>query len=184
VDASSTDVVWVVELPLKIATVDIELDPPNGITGFPLGMPAEDVKTAAVALGEIQVQDEGRSSQFSYMKVLALHPQFEIVFHLEDGKTLGAAEVWIPDPGPEEITVRFRGIDLFRTPALQLLEQLEAMGLTILHDEPSYWTVPRLSLGFTRVAGHNVPLDTDGGPLYFQAVLTGPTGYYDLLVEG
>ncbi|PLW72647.1 hypothetical protein GQS52_04615 [Streptomyces sp. SCUT-3] len=158
--------------------MDIELDPPNGITGFPLGMPAEAVKASAGRLGELRVHDEGSADQFRYMKVTALHSQFEIVFHLEDGKTLTSAEVWIPRPGPEEITVRFRGIDVFRTPARQLLEQLRAMGLTVL-DETYYAYVPRLSLGFTRVAGHEVPLDTDGEPLYFQAVLTGPTGYYD-----
>jgi hypothetical protein len=165
-----------------MTAMEIELDPPNGITGFPLGMPAEAVKSAAGELGTIKVQDEGRASQFSYMKVLALHAQFEIVFHIEDGKTLTAAEVWIPRPGPEDITVRFRGIDVFRTPALQLVEQLAAMGLTVLHNEPNYWTVPRLSLGFTRVAGHEVPLDADGEPLYFQAILTGPADYYDYML--
>lgn len=61
------------------------------------------------------------------MKVLALHSQFEITFHLEDGKTLTAAEVWIPRPGPEQITVTFCGIDVFATPALELLSQIEAM---------------------------------------------------------
>lgn len=115
--------------------------------------------------------------------MLALHPQFEIVFHLQDGKTFSAAEVWIPRPGPEEVTVRFRGIDVFRTPALRLVDQLTAMGLTVRHDEPSYWVIPRLSLGLTRVAGHEVELDTDDEPLYFQAVLTGPTDYYDFLPD-
>ncbi|MFG2557292.1 hypothetical protein [Streptomyces sp. NPDC048581] len=159
--------------------MEIELDPPNGITGFPLGMSAEALKTAAAELGRIKVSDEGSADEFHHMKVLAVHPQFEIVFHLEDGKTLTAAEVWIPRPGPEEITVRYRGTDVFRTPALQLIAQLEQTGVNVLHDEPGYWTVPRLSLGFTRVAGHEVPLDSDGEPLHFQAVLTGPADYYD-----
>ncbi|MFI1329087.1 hypothetical protein ACH4U7_02895 [Streptomyces sp. NPDC020845] len=158
--------------------MDIELDPPHGITGFPLGMPADDLKAAAAELGRIKVRNDGSAVRFRSMKVLALHPQFEIVFHLEDGKTLGAAEVWIPRPGPEDITVRFRGIDVFRTPARELPGRLAAMGLTVL-DETLYVYLPGLSLGFTRVAGHEVPLDTDGEPLYFQAVLTGPTGYYD-----
>ena len=161
--------------------MDIELDPPNGITGFPLGMPAEEVKSAAAGLGRTRVSNEGSAGRFRSMKVLALHPQFEIVFHLPDGKTLGAAEVWIPRPGPENITVRFQGIDVFRTPALQLVEQLKVVGLTVLHDEPSYWTVPKLCLGLTRVAGHEVEMDTDGEPMYFQAVLTGPTDYYDFM---
>lgn len=159
--------------------MEIELDPPNGITGFPLGMPAEALRAAAAELGRVKVSDEGSADEFHHMKVVALHPQFEIVFHLEDGKTLTAAEVWIPRPGPEEITVCYRGMDVFRTPALQLVAHLEQTGLNVLHDEPSYWTVPRLSLGFTRAAGHEVPLDSDGEPLYFQAVLTGPTDYYD-----
>lgn len=161
--------------------MDIELDPPRGITGFPFGMPAEEVKEAAAALGRIQVQDEGSSDEFHPMKVLALHPQFEITFHLPDGKTLGAAEVWIPRPGPEEITVTFRGIDVFRTPARQLLGQLESMRFSIDLDEPDYPAVPGLSLGFTREAGHEVPLDTDGEPLYFQSVLAAPENYYDSL---
>ncbi|WP_030020585.1 hypothetical protein [Streptomyces monomycini] len=161
--------------------MDIELNPPQGITGFPLGMSAEEVKAAAAEFGRANVRDEGSAERGRYMKVTALHPQFEIVFHCEDGATLTAAEVWIPRPGSENISVQFRGIDVFRTPARKLLELLEGMGLTVL-DETLYAYVPKLSLGFTRVAGHEVPLDSDGEPLYFQAVLTGPTGYYDLLM--
>ncbi|MFE1785691.1 hypothetical protein ACFW9F_24745 [Streptomyces sp. NPDC059506] len=80
--------------------MEIELDPPNGITGFPLGMPAEELKAEAGRLGRIKVSDEGSSARFRYMKVLALHEQFEIVFHLEDGRTLASAEVWTPAPAP------------------------------------------------------------------------------------
>ncbi len=163
--------------------MDLELDPPNGITGFPLGMPTEEVKTAAARLGNVKVVNEGSTAQFRPMKVTALHSQFEIVFHIKGAKTLQAAEVWIPRPGPEDIIIRFRGIDVFRTPALQLVEQLRAMGLNVLHTEPSHWVVPRLSLGLTRTAGHDVPLDTDGEPLHFQAVLVGPTDYYDFLLD-
>lgn len=162
--------------------MDIDLDPPHGITGFPLGMPAAAVREAAAALGRVRVQDEGSAEEFRYMKVLAVHPQFEIVFHLEDGKTLTSAEVWIPRPGPQEINVRFRGVEVFRTSALQLLDRLEEMGLTVLR-ETGYAYVPHLSLGFTRVAGHDVPLDTDGEPLHFEAVLTGPSDYYDYKLE-
>ena len=163
--------------------MEIELDPPRGITGFPFGMPAVQVKETAAAFGQIQVQDEGSSHRFHPMKVLALHPQFEITFHLSDGKTLTASEVWIPRPGPEDITARFRGIDVFTTPARQLLEQIESMGFSVLHREPNHPLVLNLSLGFTREAGHEVPLDTDGQPLYFQAVLVGPENYYARLRE-
>lgn len=163
--------------------MDIELDPPHGITGFPLGAAAERVKAQASEWGRVKVQDNGVADPVRYMKATVLHEQFEVVFHFEDGRTLTAAEVWIPRPGPEEITVRFQGIDVFRTPARQLLRQLGDMGLTVL-DEGLYACVPQLSLGFTREAGHEVPLDADGEPLYFQAVLTGPTDYYDYKLQG
>lgn len=161
----------------------IELDPPNGITGFPFAMPAEAIKEASAELGSVQVQDEGSSELFRSMKVLALHPQFELVLHLQDGETLSAAEVWIPRPGPEEITVTFRGIDVFRTPALELVQLLREMDLTVHHHDHDHWLVPGLSLGLTRTTGHEVPLDTDGEPLYFQAVLAAPTDYYDYLLQ-
>lgn len=164
--------------------MDIELDPPHGITGFPLGMPAADLKAAAAALGEVRVTKEGQSGEFNYMKVLVLHPQFEIVFHLEDGSTLGAAEVWIPGPGPEEVNVHFRGTDVFRTPALELLDHVRGLGYEVQDPEELYPKVRNLTLGFTRTAGHEVPLAPDKLPLYFQAVLVGPAAYYDYDVEG
>jgi hypothetical protein len=163
--------------------MDIELDPPTGITGFPFGMPSDQLKAAAEALGSITVRNEGSAELFRSMTVLALHPQFEIKFSLDDGKTLTAAEVWIPRLGPEEITVRFRGIDVFTTPARDLLRQIETTGYEINYREQLHPIVPHLSLGFTRDAGHEVPLDTDGWPLYFQAVLAGPEDYYDELLE-
>jgi hypothetical protein len=166
-----------------MTAMDFELDPPHGITGYPLGATDDAVRAAAARLGQVKVQDEGAADPFRYMKISALHSQFEIVFHFEDGKTLTAAEVWAPRPGPEDITVRFRDIDVFRTPARQLLDQLRSTGLTVL-DETYYAYVPRLSLSFTRVAGHEVPLDTDGEPLYFQAAVTGPTDYYDYKLGG
>lgn len=159
--------------------MDIELDPPRSITGFPIGMPAADVKEAAAALGPITVRNEGSAELFRSMTVLALHPQFEIKFSLEDGKTLTSAEVWMPRPGPEDITVRFRGIDVFGTPARQLLDQIEDMGYSVIDRDSDHPLVPRLSLGFTRVAGHDVPLDTDERTLYPQAILVGPEDYYD-----
>ncbi|KAK2765210.1 hypothetical protein FQN54_008909 [Arachnomyces sp. PD_36] len=167
-----------------MGTMDFELDPPNGITGFPLGTPAETVWAAAAAkfgeVREVRGQDDDGSDHLE--KLLAVHAQFEIVFHIEDGKTLTAVELWFPRPGPEEITVHFRGIDIFRTPVSELLKQLKEMGLTV-EDEMDNAFVPQLSLGFTRDADDDIPEDTDGEPLYYKAVLTGPADYYDDILE-
>lgn len=165
-----------------MTAMDIELDPPHGITGFPLGLSLEELKSAAATLGRVDVTNEGSASVFNPLQVLAVHPQFEILFDFQEGKTLRAAEIWIPRSGPEAITVRFRGIDVFTTPALQLLQQLGDLGLAVRQIEPNHWVIPSLSLGFTRTAGHEVPLDSNGDPLYFQAVLTGTADYYDFLL--
>ena len=73
----------------------------------------------------------------------------------------------------------FRGIDVFTTPALDLLDRIREMGHEVLEADSDYPLVPRLSLGFTRTAGHDVPLADDEMPLYMQAVLVGPEDYYD-----
>ena len=78
------------------------------------------------------------------------------------------------EPNPP-LGITGRGIDMFRTPALALVEQLSAMGPDVRTIEPSTWVIPKLPLGFTRSAGHEVPTDRDGGPLHFQAILVGPT---------
>lgn len=161
--------------------MEIELEPARGISGFPFGMPAAEVKAAAAELGGVTVRNEGSAEMFRSMTVLALHPQFEIKFSLEDGKTLTGAEVWIPRPGPEQITVTFRGANVFTVPARDLLRQIEGMGFIVHERESDHPLVPHLSLGFTHEAGHDVPLDTDGEPLYFQAVYVGLEDCYDFL---
>lgn len=112
------------------------------------------------------------------MKILLSHEQFETVFHCEDGATLTAVEMWMPSPGPEEITVAFRGIDVFRTPAREVLRHVQDMGYEIDERDPFHPKVPHLTLGFTRDAGDEVPVDSDELPLYAQAVLVGPEDYY------
>lgn len=157
-----------------------ELDPPNGITGFPIGMTAADLIRAARKLGRVKVESPGSTEPFDVMKVHLLHPQFDVIFSCEDGATLAYAELWAPEPGPEEFTVTWRGLDVFQTPALELLERIRALGHQIDETEaPYHYTVPALPLGFTREAGHEVPLAQDGEPLYLQAVGVGGPGYYD-----
>jgi hypothetical protein len=64
------------------------------------------------------------------------------------------------------------------------MEQVEAAGHVIQDRKYLHPRVPGLSLGFTRDAGHDVPMAEDDMPLFFQAVLAGPEGYYDdLLAE-
>jgi hypothetical protein len=161
----------------------LELEPPIGITGFRFGMPADEVKAAAAAIGPATVTDEGVAKKWPHMRVLVEHPEIDIFFNLEDGKTLTSVEIL--RPRSEEVTVTWRGIDVFATRAESLLHRLEADGYRI-HDRDSYFPcVMGLSLGLARdpYGDDEFPLDEETGyASYLLRILAGPEAYYDAVV--
>ena len=159
--------------------MEMELDPPNGVTGFEFGMPAEEVKRAAAAIGEVNVRDEGSASLWSQMEIDVVHPRFAVTFNIDDGKTLSSVEVWRPQPGPKEVTITWRGIDIFDTPADEVMDAIEAAGHPITDRESFNPIVPHLSLAFTRDPADDIPFNDNNMPMYFTSVLAGPTAYYD-----
>lgn len=167
-----------------MTTMHIDLDPPNGITGFPFGMPVDEVKEAAAALGQVRVINEGPPSGWKFMKVDTVLPQFAITFHIEDGKTLTSVEIWRPFDGPEQISVTWRGTDVFQTPATEVLAQLETAGYEIEDRENFHPKIKDLTLGFSRNPRDDIPFDgdeddDDAMPMYFSSVLAAPTKYYE-----
>jgi len=168
-----------------MTAIHIDLEPPTGITGFRFGMPAEEVKAAAAALGEVQVQDEGVAKEWSHMTVHVAHPQVEITFNLEDGKTLTSINIFRPRPGSDEVTVTWRGIDVFATPAEEVLDRLANDGHRIHDREFLFPLIPGLSLGFSRdpAGDDDFPMDEETGVAdYFLSVLTAPATYYDAVL--
>lgn len=184
--------------------MEIELDPPHGATGFPIGMPVDELVPATVSSGQVVITDPGVAGVMKHMKVYLTvfleRARFTTTFGLEDGQRLTWLELHAPrqyeepeggsgdgvggGPGGEELTVTWRGIDVFRTPALELLERIEALGHEIDRGEaPHHYTVPSLPLGFTRQAGHDVPLAEDGRARFMQSVLIAGEGYYDELPD-
>ena len=167
-----------------MANMHIDLDPPNGITGFAFGMPADEVKKAAGALGRVRVLDEGPPSGWRFMKIDTVLPQFAITFHIEDGRTLTSVEIWRPFDGPERISVTWRGIDVFQTPAAEVMAHIEAAGHPIDHHEAIHPKARNLTLAFTRHSRDDIPFDRDEDdddamPMYFTSVLAGPARYYE-----
>jgi hypothetical protein len=163
----------------------IELDPPTGVTGFAFGMPAEEVKQAAAALGDVTVKDEGVTSEWTHMTIDVAHPQYEITFNLEDGKSLTSLTIFRPRPGPEQVTVAWRGIDVFATRADEVLDRIEEAGYRTHDREYFFPLVPGLSLGFSRDPGGDdeFPMDEESGVAdYFLHVLAAPATYYDAVL--
>jgi hypothetical protein len=163
----------------------VELDPPNGITGFRFGMPVEELKEAAAALGEINVSNEGPPKKWSFMQIYTQLPQFDIMFSSEDGKTLTSLDIARPYDDDADVTVTWRGIDVFRTPARELMERIEAAGHPVDHREKWNPLVQGLSLGLDWNPRDDIPFDADidedadAMPVYLRGILVAPTAYYD-----
>lgn len=163
----------------------IELDPPNGITGFRFGMPVDELKEAAAELGRISVTDEGPPTRWDHMQVYTQLDQFDVVFHSEDGKTLTSVDIARPYEQDADVSVTWRGIDVFRTPVFDLMQQIEAAGYSINRRERSHPLVPGLSLGLNWNPRDDIPFDgdieedDDAMPVYLRGILAAPAGYYD-----
>ncbi len=181
------------DVPPKVTPMHIELDPPNGITGFRFGMPVDEIKEAAAALGEIRVSNEGLPRKWSFMQVYTRLPQFDILFSSEDGKTLTSLDIARPYEDDADVTVTWRGIDVFRTPARELMGQIEAAGYPVDYREKSHPLVPGLSLGLNWNPRDDIPFDgdidgdidedddpdDDAMPVYLRGILAAPAEYYD-----
>lgn len=181
----------------KIGAMFIELDPPTGftaitentgntgITDFRFGMRAEEVKRAAAAIGEVTVMDDGVAKKWTHMRISAAHPQIVLFFHLEDGRTLTAVEVFRPQPGPEEITVTWRGIDVFATRAEDFFDRVEQAGYRVSDRDDFFPTVSGLTLGMSRdpAGDDEFPMNEETHVAdYFLRVLAAPADYYDAVL--
>ncbi|MEY9858675.1 hypothetical protein ABH935_004290 [Catenulispora sp. GAS73] len=173
-----------------MTAMHIELDPPNGITGFRFGMPVEELKEAAAALGDISVSNEGPPTKVRFMQIYTQLPDFDIMFASEDGKTLTSLDIARPYEDDADVTVTWRGIDVFRTPARELMQQIEAAGHPINHRERWNPLVPGLSFGLNWNPRDDIPFDADideddtAMPVYLRGVLVAPTTYYDEMLAG
>lgn len=174
------DFSWLGPKPLEHRFV---IDPPRGLDGFPFGMPMQELIAATTPLGHVRIEDPGQNRPDLYTKLFLIRPSFTAIFACEDGYTLTAVELWAPESagggGQDRIAVHVQGIDVFATPALEVLDRLTARGYTLDDTDPDYPKFPQLALGFTRTRGHEVPKAPDARPEFFQAVLTALPGYYD-----
>lgn len=175
--------------------MELYLDPPRGIVGnagnapgfapnIALGAGHQEAVWAASAYGPTKVAPAGTitiaGTPFpTPAKIVAMAPGFELVLILDDAVSVTAIEVWRPRDPHTDVTVRYDGLDVFRTPAVELLDLMRARGHRVeAEDEGVGAWAPDLALGFSRVAGHEVPRGGDGEPLYFESVLVAAAGYY------
>ncbi|GAA3196796.1 MULTISPECIES: hypothetical protein [Streptomyces] len=156
--------------------MDFIIDPPNGVSPLQIGMSYEQALEAISAWGEPSVS--GPYAHTSTVKIRVDHHSMDIVAHLEDAETVTAIELWRFENDAPEIRVLLDDVDVFRTPAREVLRQQSERGRTVDESDPESPEIPNLTLAFTRETGQDIPREKDGLPLYFTSVLVAGVDYF------
>jgi hypothetical protein len=150
--------------------MEIILDPPHGVPPVSMGMSFEEAVQAAAAWGEVRVS--GPFDHDPTVKIQAMGDDFDVLVILKDQKTVNAVDVSAPEEEGSDLRVLWRGVDVFRTPARQLLKMFADDGYRVDESNPEEPVVLDLTIAFSRWTSQEVPLaPEDGLPLYFTAAL-------------
>ncbi|MET7620645.1 hypothetical protein [Streptomyces sp. NPDC005408] len=156
--------------------MEMELLPHVGVATFRLGMSAEEATRAAEELGLLATGAEAESDPG---QILFTHDEFRMNFTLGFIKgALGNVEVWRFRNEDADVRVTLDGLDVFRTPSEELLQQFEERGHTTEENDLGFDALPDLKVIFANNSSFEYPVDEDGDPLYFDYVLvtTEPVG--------
>ncbi|MGW8884438.1 hypothetical protein [Streptomyces sp. NPDC055749] len=147
----------------------LEVVPPEGVGPVRIGMTMDEARAALAAI-------EGYVPATAPDSLTATYDSgMSIELEPAPGGTLGAIQVYRPYA---PLRVEYRGIDLLRTPAAQVVEQLGA--LTELEEDEGgrSYVASDLLLSLWRPFVEDEDPDEEQGH-YFQSVLVAQPGYYD-----
>lgn len=150
------------------------LDPPFGVGPLRLGMTPDEARAALESIGPLQATAYGE---------LAVHLASGLGFSVGFGigatlNRVNAIEVWRPD---ERDVVRYRDVDVFGPPALEVVEQLRRH-VEVVANEDGGFTARELYLALWRPFAADDDPDETGG-YFFQSVLIARPGYDDTPAE-
>lgn len=155
--------------------MEFVLDPPHGVGPLRLGMAIDDARAALETLGPLSSTAYGE---------LALHLPSGLGFSLGFGvgptrDRVNAIEMWRP---AERDVVRYRDVDLFSMPALEVVERLRRHVDLRPNEDDDGFTAPELYLALWRpFAADDDPGEEQGH--FFQSVLLARPGYDDTPAE-
>ncbi|MFD0975015.1 hypothetical protein ACFQ3X_41840 [Plantactinospora endophytica] len=155
--------------------MEFVLDPPHGVGPLRLGMTTDEARVALETLGPLEPTASGE---------LAVHLPSGLGFSVGFGVgptwgRVNAIEVWRP---PERDVVRYRDVDVFGVPALEVVERLRRHLDLVPNEDDDGFTVRELYLALWRpFAADDDPADEQGH--FFQSVLVARPGYDDTPAE-
>jgi hypothetical protein len=150
--------------------LDIVLDPPRGIGFIEIGMPFD---LAIEALNRLPGKKPLRPGRREQPGLAHYDTGLSIGVGMLDAWIVNSIEIWRPS---RDVTVMFRGIDVFAVPASDLIEQFRVIAAIEVHDGGQRVVAPDLLLALWRGVLPENPEDEDGR--YFQSVLVAKPGYY------
>lgn len=155
--------------------MEFVLDPPHGIDPLRLGMTSGEARAALETLGPLTPTAYGELAL-----QLASGLGFSVGFGVGPTRDrVHAIEVWRPH---ERDVVRYRDVDVFGLPALEVVERLRRHIEVAPNEDDDGFTARELYLALWRpFAADDDPDETQG--YFFQSVLIARPGYDDTPAE-
>ncbi|MGA5065196.1 hypothetical protein ACPB9E_15710 [Streptomyces exfoliatus] len=156
--------------------MQIVLDPPRGVAPVRLGMTLDEAVAAVAAWGTPRVYPADAVRDFDLVSVEYDGIGFQAA--LERDRQVTAVTVWGPDEDEgTDVHVLLDGLDVFRTPADEILAHVARKGWQVDDDDPRAPYVPGVTLAFTRDTSQEVRRYENGLPVHFTSVLVADETY-------
>jgi hypothetical protein len=148
--------------------MELELLPHVGVARFRLGMSVEKARdevqewglfqtvSSDAAPGQIDLSNDGSG--------------LSIVLGFTKG-ALSGVELFRFRNEDADVRVVLDGLDVFRTPSEDLVEQLVERGHTVEENDLGFDVLPELKVILANHSSYEYPTDKEGDPLYYDYVL-------------
>ncbi|WP_328541407.1 MULTISPECIES: hypothetical protein [unclassified Streptomyces] len=145
----------------------LELLPLVGVGPLRLGVSAQEARDAVQAWGLLRVA----SSDLEPGQILLKHDAFGLNVMLGFTKgALSGVELFRFFDEDADVRVLLDGLDVFRTPSVDLFELFAERGHEITENDLGFDELPELKIVLANQSSYEYPVDEDGDPLYYDYV--------------